>query len=242
VAAIAPRGRRVTRRPGVPERKDAFRAPFPRRYTVAMYSAVAHARHLPAYEYRRVRWRNGLGWTREIHAAPADIADAWDWRLSIAEIEADGPYSAFPGIEREQVLLSGEGLELDFGADGRRLLLPPHGRQRFGGAAAVQARLQAGRVEVFNLMWQPARVAPRLWHRPLVGSMLLFVDPGTTWALHVMAGQATLGGDDMLPLLEMGDSALLTANDQRTRHVVEGAGELLLVCVEPVDDQYTSRR
>lgn len=190
---------------------------------------------LPACGYRRLRWRNGLGWTREIHAAPAAGAggDAWDWRLSIAEIEADAPYSSFPGVEREQVLLSGEGLALGFEGGPERLLLPPHGRQRFDGRAAVQARLRAGRVEVFNLMWRPGQVSPRLWHRPLVGSMLLFVDPGSTWAVHVVAGQATVDGGRALPLLEMGDSALLGAGAGRGRHLLEGSGELLLVCVEP---------
>lgn len=202
-----------------------------------MSSDAACARHLPANEYRRLRWRNGLGWTREIHAASRAAGEGWDWRLSIAEIEADGPYSIFPGVQREQVLLVGEGLMLDFEDGSERLLAPPHGRQRFSGDAAVQVRLQAGRVEVFNLMWQAGRVAPRLWHRPLVGSMLLFVDPGTAWFVHVMAGQATIGGDGAmplpLPLLEMGDSALLVADDTRRRHVIEGAGELLLIRIEP---------
>lgn len=198
-------------------------------------STAACARHLPANGYRRLRWRNGLGWTREIHAASAagEGGEAWDWRLSIAEIEADGPYSAFPGVEREQVLLSGEGLVLDFGHGGERRLEPPHGRQRFGGGGALQARLRAGRVEVFNLMWRPTKVAAQLWHRPLVDSMLLFVDPGSTWVVHVMAGQATLDGGRALPLLEMGDSALLEASAGRERHLLEGSGELLLVRVEP---------
>ena len=198
-----------------------------------MCSAAAFARHLPANEYRRLRWRNGLGWTREIHAGSLAAREGWDWRLSIAEIEADGAYSAFPGLEREQVLLSGDGLALDFGDGQERVLAPPHGRQRFGGDAVVQARLRGSRVEVFNLMWHPGRVAPRLWHRPLVGSMLLFVDPGSTWAVHVMAGQATVGSDHAIPLLEMGDSALLATGDERRRYVIEGAGELLLVRVEP---------
>jgi hypothetical protein len=52
-----------------------------------------------ANEYRRVRWKNGAGWTREIVRVP-DRED-WDWRLSIAEIEQDAPFSVFPGIDRE---------------------------------------------------------------------------------------------------------------------------------------------
>lgn len=197
-----------------------------------MSSIDASVQHLPACGYRRLRWRNGQGWTREIHAETAAGADAWDWRLSIAEIEADGAYSIFEGVEREQVLLAGEGLALEAGHGPGRLLLPPHGRQRFDGAEAVRARLCDGRVEVFNLMWRPARVSAQLWHRPLVGSMLLFVEPGSTWALHLMAGQARLAAGDARPLLETGDSALLEAGGGRGRCVLEGSGELLLVRVE----------
>jgi environmental stress-induced protein Ves len=54
---------------------------------------------IPANEYRRERWKNGLGWTREIAREPAD-GDAWTWRLSIAEVEKDGPFSAFPCCDR----------------------------------------------------------------------------------------------------------------------------------------------
>ena len=60
-------------------------------------------RPLPAHEYRRERWRNGHGWTREVLRMP-EAAEDWDWRLSIAEIERDAPFSAFPGVERELVL------------------------------------------------------------------------------------------------------------------------------------------
>ncbi|HEY0310268.1 MAG TPA: HutD family protein, partial [Luteimonas sp.] len=73
------------------------------------------ARIIAAADHRRERWRNGAGWTRQVHAqASTDPAHAWDWRLSIAEIEADAPFSAFPGVDRELVLLQGEGLRLRF--------------------------------------------------------------------------------------------------------------------------------
>ena len=63
---------------------------------------------IPANEYRRERWRNQLGWTREIARWP--LQGDWDWRLSIAEIECDAAFSAFPGVDRELVLLAGNGV------------------------------------------------------------------------------------------------------------------------------------
>ena len=83
-----------------------------------------------------MRWKNGAGWTSEIMKVPD--ADDWDWRLSIAEIETDAPFSAFPGIERELVLLSGNGLRLRFDDGEVHELLPPHDRLRFAGERAFQ--------------------------------------------------------------------------------------------------------
>ena len=180
--------------------------------------------------YRRERWKNGAGWTREIHAQPqAGGGDGWDWRLSIAEIERDAPFSTFPGVDRELVLLEGNGLRLRF-ADRVETLLPPHDRLRFAGEQEVFGELVDGATLDFNLMWRRESVDAQLWHRPLVGSMAVFVAPGETWAVHVMAGAAEFQRDDGLPPLAAGDTALL-ASDGRRRFLLEGAGEALLVRV-----------
>lgn len=186
---------------------------------------------IPANAYRRVRWRNDAGWTREIIAAPDDdaISDLpWRWRMSIAEIERDGAFSTFPGVERECMLLRGDGLRLRFGAGATRMLSPPFGRLRFEGERDVDANLVDGRVEVLNLMWKRDRMDAATWHRPLVGSMLVFVDPGSCWLVHVLAGEADLGGRDGGITLSTGDTACLHAGDTRARHVLQGGGELWL--------------
>lgn len=55
-------------------------------------------------------WRNGGGATRELLAWP----DPRDWaiRLSVAEVERDGPFSQFPGVRRWFAVLSGGGVRL----------------------------------------------------------------------------------------------------------------------------------
>ena len=185
---------------------------------------------IPANEYRRERWRNGLGWTREIHAhATAGSSDDWAWRLSIAEIEQDAPFSAFPGIDRELVLLSGNGLRLRFDDGEVRELHPPHDKLRFAGERAVTGELLDGPTQDFNLMWRRDLVEAQLWHRPLVGPMVVFAEPGTMWAVHLLAGQARFADESGLPDLAATDTALLRADDTRLRHVLDGAGEALLI-------------
>lgn len=223
------------------------------------------SRVIPANEYRRVRWRNGLGWTREIAAAAPDAATAvhsagasdaglaaeadesgvasgpasgpaiGDWRISIAELDVAAPFSRFPGLQREIVLLAGAGLRLaDAAGDTLGELQPPHGRHCFDGAQAVVGEPVDGPVQVFNLMWRPAAVRARLWHRPLVGPMVLFAEPASTWIVHLFAGQARFADGSGLPPLAMGDTAVLEATDARLRQVLDGGGEALLIELRPV--------
>lgn len=197
-----------------------------------MSAATSGSRVIPANEYRRERWRNGLGWTREICSQPD--GGAWLWRLSIAEIEHDAAFSVFPGVERELVLLRGNGLRLQFDDGESRTLLPPHARTRFAGERAVSGELVDGPTHDFNLMWRRDAVAADLWHRPLVGPMVVFAEGDTTWAVHLIAGHARFADDSALPDLAAGDSAILQAGDSRLRHVLDGAGEALLVRLQPV--------
>ena len=94
----------------------------------------------------RVRWRNDGGWTREVHRQPADVsgttdvADLFDWRLSIAEVEANGAFSAFDGYDRVLVLLDGAGMDLHFTETGETVELRPGNRcARFVGEVPIEA-------------------------------------------------------------------------------------------------------
>jgi environmental stress-induced protein Ves len=183
---------------------------------------------LPANEYRRERWRNGLGWTREILRHPAD-GDTWDWRLSIAEVEKDGPFSAFPGCDRELVLLAGEGMRLRFEDGDSVTLLPPHARHRFAGERSLTAELLSGRTHDFNVIWRREAVDVAVLHRPLVGPMVFFPEAGVLWFAHLLSGQAVCRDQDRTVRMAQGDSALIHAPETGERTLLDGGGEVLLV-------------
>jgi environmental stress-induced protein Ves len=199
--------------------------------SIALYTSRMEAqqrtRVIPANSYRRERWKNGLGWTREI-ARSADSGE-WTWRLSIAEIEDDAPFSTFEGVDRELVLLAGNGLQLSFADGVQHTLLPPHDRLRFAGERGALGRLVDGPTQDFNLMWRRDAIDAQLWHRPLVGPMVVFVEPGSAWAIHLIAGQARFADHSGLPDLAAADTALLIGRDARQRYVIDGGGEVLVM-------------
>lgn len=98
------------------------------------------------------RWRNGGGFTRELLAWPA--AADWRIRMSVADVEAAGPFSRFEGVERWFAVLEGAGVELR--VDGKTHRIDrASGPFRFDGGADVDCALVAGATRDFNLMAAP---------------------------------------------------------------------------------------
>lgn len=65
-------------------------------------------RLLPAADRVPVPWKNGGGVTREVAAFPEGAGfDDFLWRVSMAEVRADGPFSVFPGVDRVLAVLEG---------------------------------------------------------------------------------------------------------------------------------------
>jgi environmental stress-induced protein Ves len=102
-------------------------------------------------------WKNGGGTTREVACQPPGAGyDDFDWRLSVAEVARDGPFSSFPGIDRTIVLLEGAGLRLRDTA-GEHLLASVGALHAFAGEATIDASLIAGATRDFNVMTRRGR-------------------------------------------------------------------------------------
>lgn len=94
-------------------------------------------------------WRNGGGLTHELATWPA--ADDWRWRVSVARIDRDGPFSAFDQVQRWFAVLTGDGVTLSWPNE-QRVLTPQSEPMGFAGAPACEARLIGGPTTDFNLM------------------------------------------------------------------------------------------
>ena len=94
-------------------------------------------------------WRNGGGRTRELLTRPRQ--GEWQLRISLADIDRDGPFSAFPGTQRWFGVVAGSGVSLRFGQDVRRLSADSPALH-FDGAAAPDCHLLNGPTRDLNLM------------------------------------------------------------------------------------------
>lgn len=116
---------------------------------------------LRASDYPRMPWKNGAGSTLEMARDAGAGLDGFGWRLSIADVGADGGFSAFNGYQRIITVLEGEGMLLTVDGQVSRPLrmLDPFA---FSGDSQVDCRLLGGAIRDFNLIYSPARYRARL--------------------------------------------------------------------------------
>lgn len=106
--------------------------------------------------FRHTPWKNGGGVTIDVAEAqrPGFAPGSWEgmvWRFGRTAIVAPGPFSDLSGFDRQQVLVSGQGLVLETPA-GEIDVRQPFRPVRFAGETAIVSRLEAGPVEVVNLL------------------------------------------------------------------------------------------
>jgi hypothetical protein len=157
---------------------------------------------LRAADRAAAAWKNGGGVTREVAAGPAGAPlDRFDWRISLAEVAAGGPFSAFPGIDRVITVVDGGGMRLT--VDGAEHPVPDRYRPfAFSGDAATDCVLLDGPITDFNVMTRRGRTAAGVEIVRTLPAVPLA--PGRTVLLLVLEGRLRLGGT----VLDRHDAAL----------------------------------
>lgn len=105
-----------------------------------------------AKEFQLMPWKNGGGSTLELFKIPhPQKPKDFAFRISIAQVEQDGPFSEFPGIDRDIMLLEGSGFTLSMPGLEKKLSQVFH-PYSFKGENKLYCRLINGPCMDFNVM------------------------------------------------------------------------------------------
>ncbi len=111
-------------------------------------------------DWTSMPWRNGGGITSEIVAERRN--GALLWRLSTAVVDADGPYSDFPGLTRISTVIAGKGTEIRDMPDGEWRPVAPLSPTLIEGSCRIQGRLTDGPIRYLNLFFDPTRLSAQV--------------------------------------------------------------------------------
>jgi environmental stress-induced protein Ves len=94
-------------------------------------------------------WANGRGTSYEI-ASDRNESGEWTWRLAMAPVNEDGPFSRIECVNRSLAVVEGAGMRLS--VDRKKLQCLPMQVVRFRGDAITEAALTDGPIMDINLM------------------------------------------------------------------------------------------
>lgn len=166
-------------------------------------------------EYRSMPWKNGKGTTVEIarHEKPGN--DGFIWRVSIADVSESGPFSNFPGIDRNIMVVEGNGMMLEAEGHGSFSLERPFVPVTFSGDWNVRGDLKDGPVRDFNLMVDRSVASGQLTVLDTPSDHeTLYQTQADTVLVHALTGRVAIRTNEGTLTLEHGDSSIA----QETAH------------------------
>jgi environmental stress-induced protein Ves len=155
-------------------------------------------------------WKNGRGETVEIAVFPQGATvDTFDWRISMATVAEDGPFSVFNEIDRTLSILEGNGMELAIEGREPVLLTQASKPYPFPADAATTAKLVDGTITDLNVMTRRTRFSHSV--EAISASAELEPAAGLTLVL-CHQGEIRLDCDGAAEMLAPLDCAILDAS------------------------------
>jgi len=180
-------------------------------------------------DHVEMRWKNGAGTSLEIASGGA-TGQPFDWRLSIAHIEASGGFSNYDGYDRVTALVEGAGftlrcagaIELQFTRIGQCHSYP--------GAVPYSCELHAGPCRDLNLIARHGMGASMVVVQVDAAGMAVQGAPATCCVLP-LAGRVVVSAAEASASLDAWDAVLLAAGEGARLSVDGAAGNTLVALV-----------
>jgi len=182
---------------------------------------------LRASDHKRMPWKNGGGETVEITVSPdgAGLAD-FDWRVSMATVATDGPFSVFPGIDRTLSIIDGEGMTLFIEGREPVRLTQASDPLPFAADLPTSATLIDGTITDLNVMTRRGKLEHSI-RRVGVAGLGELVFHGEVALVLCHRGQIDIGDQK----LSAGDCLLIEAAAGK-RHSASGAAQLFVIEIQ----------
>ena len=183
-------------------------------------------RILRSVDYVARPWKNGGGTTRDIAVSPPGASlDTFEWRLSLAQVDRDGPFSRFDNVDRTLVLLSGA---MTLHERERRIDLVHNEPFAFEGERAIEATVAGGCTLDFNVMTRRGRATHTARRESFSKQAYIETRAGSTVVLFALERGLIVDGEQ----LDAHDTVIITAERASVGTVADSTVALVIEIVD----------
>jgi environmental stress-induced protein Ves len=178
-------------------------------------------------DYQSMPWKNGGGTTTQIASHPENATtENFAWRISMATVNNDGPFSRFPETERTLIVLEGAGIELTVAGGKEERLTRDTEPFTFAADTDAYAKLIDGSILDLNVMTRRNSFSHRVHkssgpveRKIAIGTIVLFA---CDVSLQVQDGENTTN-------VAFGDTVIFDDGSHGLKIAPEGPGNYYLV-------------
>jgi len=171
-------------------------------------------------EFKTVPWKNGMGETIELAINEGGTLEKFDWRISMASVVEDGPFSAFSGFERTLILVKGNGISLQHDGKPTDKLSNLLDVTTFDGRLKTSGILYSGPINDFNI------IADKQKYKVTVQTYVENVDvdlrPAYLSFVYCLSGDASISSPDGTDKISLTHGSLLKITQPSENLTISG--------------------
>ena len=171
-------------------------------------------------EFKTVPWKNGKGETIELAINEGGRLEKFDWRVSMASVVEDGPFSDFSGYERTLILVRGNGIS--FQHDGKRTdkLSNLLDATTFDGRLKTSGILHSGPINDFNVIADKKRYQVSV--QTYVENVDVDFRPAFLSFVYCLSGEANISSPDGTDTISLTHGSLMTITQPSENLTISG--------------------
>ena len=187
---------------------------------------------IPPNQFKKIPWKNGLGVTTELAISEGGSLSGFDWRLSIASVVENGPFSDFSGYLRNLVLIEGKGIALQHDQQHTDHLTSLLSVATFDGACKTIGTLKSGPIKDLNIMVNPDKYQVKV--ATYVEQQTVEIEPCDLYFVFCLSGTAELSTfeqDSMTEHYTLQSEHLLKMTSIKADKVTVSGQQMIIVCI-----------
>jgi environmental stress-induced protein Ves len=181
--------------------------------------------------FKKIPWKNGLGFTTELAINDGANLENFDWRLSIASVTSNGEFSNFSGYDRNLVLIEGHSISLQHDEKNTDKLTQLLDIAKFDGGCKTFGTLHQGAINDFNIITKQITTAVHVETYTKQQDVIQKLSKRSLMFVYSLSANVTINHDGKVITLSQGSLAKIEISNDDSKNLTISGKDMIIINV-----------